>query len=78
MGRSFKQTFLQRRQTDCPQNMKRCLVSLTIRKTQSKVKSDITSQQSEWPSTKKNLQTINASKGVEKRGSTCTLSGSVH
>ena len=34
----------------------------------------ITSQRSEWPSTK-NLQTINADKGVEKREPSCTVGG---
>ena len=38
---------------------------------------DITSQQSEWPSSE-NLQTINAGEGVEKREPSCTVGGNVN
>ena len=38
---------------------------------------DIISQQSEWPSSK-NLQTINAGEGVEKREPSYTVGGNVN
>ena len=47
-----------------------------LEKCKSKVQWDITSQQSEWPSST-SLQTINAGKGVEKRGHPCTVGGNV-
>ena len=37
----------------------------------------ITSHQSEWPSSK-NLETINAGEGVEKREHSCTVGGNVN
>ena len=62
-------------------HMKRCSTVLTIRKMVKKCKSklqwDVTSHQSEWPSSK-SLQTINAGKGVEKRESSFTVSGNVN
>ena len=47
-------------------HMKRCSASLITREMQSKLQRDSTSHWSEWPSSK-NLQTINAGEGVEKR-----------
>ena len=38
---------------------------------------EITSHQSEWPSSK-SLQTINAGEGVEKRKSSCTVGGNIN
>ena len=45
---------------------KRCSTLQLLEKCQSKLQWDITSQQSEWPSSK-SLQTVNAGEGVEKR-----------
>ena len=42
-----------------------------------KLKWDITSHESEWPSSK-NLQTINAGEDVEKREPSCTVGGNVN
>ena len=43
-------------------------------KCKSKLWGVITSHQSEWPSSR-NLQTINAGEGVEKRETDCTVGG---
>ena len=44
---------------------------------QIKLQWDITSPQSEWPSSK-NLQTINAGEDVEKRDTYCTVSRNIN
>ena len=51
-----------------------CLVLETCK---SKLQWGITPYQSEWPSSK-NLQTINAGEGVEKREPFCTVSGNIN
>ena len=48
-----------------------------LEKCKSKLQWDITSHQSEWPSSK-SLQTINAGDGVEKREHSCTVGGNVN
>ena len=48
-----------------------------LEKCESKLQWDITSYQSEWPSSK-NLQTINAGEGVEKRERSCTVCGNAN
>ena len=48
-----------------------------LEKCKSKLQWDITSHQSEWPSSK-SLQTINSGEGVEKRERSCTLGGNVN
>ena len=47
-----------------------------LEKCKSKPQWDITSHRSEWPSSK-SLQTINAGDGVEKRGRSCFVGGTV-
>ena len=51
--------------------------SLIIREMQMKLQWGITSYHSDWPSSK-NLQTINAGEGVEKREPSCTVGGNVN
>ena len=48
-----------------------------LEKCKSKLQGDITSHQSEWPSSK-SLQTINAGEGVEKREPSCIAGGNVN
>ena len=48
-----------------------------LEKCKSKLQWDITSHQSEWPSSK-SLQTINAGEVVEKRELSCTVGGNVN
>ena len=56
---------------------KRCSTLLLLDKCKSKPQRGIISHQSEWPSSK-NLQTINAREGVEKREHFCIVGGNVN
>ena len=51
---------------------------LLLKKDKSKPQWGIISNRSEWPSLKKNLQTINAGEDVKKRETSCTVGGHVN
>ena len=58
-------------------HMKECSTSPILYIYKSKLQRNITSHQSEWPSSKC-LQIINVGKGVEKRECSCTVGGNVN
>ena len=79
MGRRPKQTFLQRRYTDCQQTHESILNITNHQRNANQNHSEVSSHtgQSEWPSSK-NLQTINAGEGVEKREPSYIVGGNVN
>ena len=71
-------TFLPRRYTDCEKALEKRLNITNYQKNANpNYKWDITSHQSQWPSSK-GLQTINTEEGVEKRESSYTAGGNVN
>ena len=70
-GKRPKQTFLQRRHTDGLQTHEKMLNIAHYQRNANQNNNQITSHQSEWPSSK-SLQTINAGEGVRK-GNPLTL-----
>ena len=76
-GKRPKQTFLQRRHTDGLQTHEKMLNIAHYQRNANQNNNQITSHQSEWPSSK-SLQTINAGEGVEKRKCSCTVGGNVN
>ena len=76
MGGRLKQTFCQRRHTDGQEAHEKMLNITNYQRNanQNYKEVSITSHQSEWPSSK-NLQTINAGEGAEKRDPLALLVG---
>ena len=72
-----KQTFLQKDIQMANKHMKNVQHHSLLEKCKSKLQWDITSHQSEWPSSK-TLQTINPGEGVEKREYSCAVGGNVN
>ena len=72
-----KQTFLQKDIQMANKHMKNVQHHSLLEKCKSKLQWDITSQLSEWPSSK-SLQTISAGKGVKKREHFCIFGGNVN
>ena len=78
MGGRPKQTFHQGRHTDGQEAREKMLnVTNYQRNANQNYNEVITSHQSKWLSSK-NLQTINAGEGVEKREPSCTVGGNVN
>ena len=74
VGKRPKQTFLQRRHRWLTNTWKDAQHYSSVEKCKSKLQWDITSHQSEWPSSK-SLQTINAGDGVVKSEPSYTVAG---
>ena len=77
VGKRPKQIFLQRRYRMANNTWKDVQRHSLLEKCKSILQWDITSHQSEWP-TSKSLQTINAGEGVEKREPSCIVGGNVN
>ena len=78
VGKRPKDTFLQRRHTDGQQVHEKMLrITSYLRNANQNNNEVITSHRSEWPSSK-NLQTIHAGEGVEKREASYTVGGQVN
>ena len=77
MGGRPKQTFLQRRHTDGQEAHEKMLNITNYQRNANHNYSEVSPHRSEWPSPK-NLQTINAGEGVEKREPSCTVGGNVN
>ena len=78
MGGRPKETLHQRRHTDGQEAHEKMLnITNYWRNANQNYNEVITSHQSEWSSSK-NLQTINAGEGVEKREPSCTVGGNVN
>ena len=78
MGRRPKQTFLQRRYTDCQQTHARMPSIINHQRNASQNYNEISSHTSQNGHHQKNLQTINAGEGVEKREPSCTVGRNVN
>ena len=78
MDRVPKQIFLQRRHKMVNKGMKRCPTSLIIREMQIKSTMIYHLTLVRIAIIKKNLQTISAGEGVEKRIPSCTVGGNVN
>ena len=78
MGRRLKQTFLQRRHTDGQQTYEKMLNITNYQRNANQNYNEVSSHTGENGHHQKNLQTINAGEGVEKREPSCTVGRNVN
>ena len=78
MGRRPKQTFLQRRYTDCQQTHEKMLNITNHQRNANQNYNEVSPHTSQNGHHQKNLQTINAREGVETREPSCTVGGNVN
>ena len=78
MGRRPKQTFLQRRHTDGQQTHEKMLNITNYSRNSNQNYNEVSLHTGQNGHHQKNLQTINAGEGVEKRGPSYTVGGNVN
>ena len=78
MGGSPKQTFLQRRHTDGQEAHEKMLNITNYQRDSNQNYSEVSLHTGQNGHHQKNLQTINAGEGVEKRELSCTADGNVN
>ena len=78
MGGRPKQTFLQRRDTDGQQMHENMLNITNHQRNANQNHNEVSPHTGQNGHHQRNLQTINAGEGVEKREPTCTLGGNVN
>ena len=78
MGRRPKQTFLQRRHTDGQEAHEKMLNIANYSRNANQNYNEVPPHTNQNGHHQKNLQTINAGEGVEKREPSCTVGGNVN
>ena len=78
MGGKPKQTFLQRRHTDGQQTHEKMLNITSYQRNANQNYTEVSPHTGQNGRHQKNLQTVNAGEGVEKREPSCTVGGNVN